>query len=69
MVFLNKYLLGGSEDKAQDAPLFITWFQCLVTVILCFVLSKAAQLMPGVVDFPDVGRLEKQKVVDVSLCI
>ena len=36
MVFLNKSLLSG--QTSLDAPLFITWFQCVVTAALsCFV--------------------------------
>lgn len=35
MVFANKTLLGGADLKT--APMFITWFQCVVTVIFCYV--------------------------------
>lgn len=42
MVFANKTLLGGSDLKT--APLFITWFQCLVTVIFCFVTGTLGVL-------------------------
>ncbi|GFN77430.1 GDP-fucose transporter 1 [Plakobranchus ocellatus] len=51
MVFVNKYLLS-SEDLKLDAPLFITWFQCGVTVIMCVLLSVAGQLLPDYVTFP-----------------
>jgi solute carrier family 35 (GDP-fucose transporter), member C1 len=33
MVFANKTLLGGADLKT--APMFITWFQCVVTVLFC----------------------------------
>lgn len=33
MVFLNKQILSGSSFSL-DAPLFITWFQCLVTLLI-----------------------------------
>jgi GDP-fucose transporter C1 len=36
-VFLNKYLLS-SPDLRLDAPLFVTWFQCLVAVAACWAL-------------------------------
>ncbi|CAF0753592.1 unnamed protein product [Adineta ricciae] len=39
MVFLNKYLLS-SKDVKLDAPLFITWYQCVVTVGICAVLGN-----------------------------
>ncbi|CAL1534543.1 unnamed protein product [Lymnaea stagnalis] len=53
MVFVNKYLLS-SEDLKLNAPLFVTWFQCLVTVILCVILSVGGQFFPGYVSFPEV---------------
>ncbi|CAF4026023.1 unnamed protein product, partial [Rotaria magnacalcarata] len=37
MVFLNKYLLSSNE---LDAPLFITWYQCVVTVGICALLGN-----------------------------
>lgn len=40
LVFLNKYLLSSVQ---LDAPLFITWYQCLVTVFLCLMLSKISK--------------------------
>jgi solute carrier family 35 (GDP-fucose transporter), member C1 len=35
MVFANKTLLGGADLKT--APMFITWFQCVVTTAFCYV--------------------------------
>lgn len=51
MVFVNKYLLS-SADLKFDAPLFITWFQCVVTVGLCWVLAQVAKYQPGLIKFP-----------------
>ena len=34
LVFVNKALLKGDELQL-DAPLFVTFFQCIVTVFLC----------------------------------
>ena len=34
LVFVNKSLLKGDELKL-DAPLFVTFYQCVCTVILC----------------------------------
>lgn len=39
MVFLNKYLLSSPEVHL-DAPIFITWYQCMVAVALLYVLGK-----------------------------
>jgi GDP-fucose transporter C1 len=35
MVYLNKILMS-SEGVSIDAPLFITWFQCVVTCLICW---------------------------------
>ncbi|XP_064632405.1 GDP-fucose transporter 1-like [Lineus longissimus] len=51
LVFLNKYLLS-SKDLRLDAPLFITWFQCVVSLLLCGVLSLIAKVFPNHVTFP-----------------
>lgn len=61
MVFLNKYLLS-SPDLRLDAPLFITWFQCLVAVVACWVLPLFRPLHPFFETFP---RFEVK--VDVAL--
>lgn len=49
MVFLNNYLL---DNRELDAPLFVTFFQCAVTVALCWLLPPLALLCPGLIDFP-----------------
>ncbi|XP_074855063.1 GDP-fucose transporter 1 isoform X2 [Carettochelys insculpta] len=52
MVFLNKYLLD-SPSLRLDAPLFVTFYQCAVTVIFCKSLSLMASCCPpGYLDFP-----------------
>lgn len=60
MVFLNKYLLS-SEELKLDAPLFITWYQCVVTVVMCFLLSYLAKFLPNFISFPEMS-------VDPKLC-
>lgn len=52
MVFLNKTLLSGEEHKL-DAPLFITWYQCVCTVIACYVL--------GTMGNPNIPRFELKR--------
>merc|ERR1712087_373 len=39
LVFTNKYLLRSDELKL-DAPLFVTWFQCLVTCVITIICAK-----------------------------
>lgn len=51
MVFLNKYLLD-SPSLQLDTPIFVTFYQCLVTTLLCKGLSALAACCPGAVDFP-----------------
>lgn len=51
MVFLNNYLL---DSKDLDAPLFVTFFQCVVSVGLCWIMSLMSSLKPGYVDFPSI---------------
>ena len=36
LVFVNKSLLSGAQKL--DAPLFITCYQCVITVAACYVL-------------------------------
>lgn len=35
MVYLNKALMS-SEEISIPAPLFVTWFQCVVTALICY---------------------------------
>ncbi|XP_032662605.1 GDP-fucose transporter 1 [Odontomachus brunneus] len=44
-VFVNKALLS-SEIVNLDAPLFVTWFQCIVSVIISVILRKLSQCFP-----------------------
>ncbi|XP_047435787.1 GDP-fucose transporter 1-like [Mugil cephalus] len=49
MVFLNNYLL---DNRVLDAPLFVTFYQCLVTVGLCWLMQLLSKVCPGLIDFP-----------------
>lgn len=51
MVFVNNYLL---DHRDLDAPLFVTFYQCLVTVGLCWLMQLLSKFCPGLVDFPSV---------------
>ncbi|KAK7081950.1 hypothetical protein SK128_023671 [Halocaridina rubra] len=65
MVFVNKSLLGGASMGEKDAPLFVTWFQCVVTVLACIALTQIAKLFPRFVTFPEIGSLEWTRVKKV----
>ena len=69
MVFLNKAVLGGKESGTKDAPLFVTWTQCVVTVLFCLGLSKSSTICPNMVTFPSLGKLERYKVLQVNLFV
>uniref|UniRef100_A0A0N4ZBT7 TPT domain-containing protein n=1 Tax=Parastrongyloides trichosuri TaxID=131310 RepID=A0A0N4ZBT7_PARTI len=51
LVFMNKYLLS-SPDLKLDAPLFITWYQCVCTVALCYFFSFLGSIFPNHIKFP-----------------
>ena len=42
MVYLNKMLLSNPEYSIP-APLFVTWFQCVVTVCVCVILGNLGE--------------------------
>ena len=42
MVYLNKVLMSNKEVSIP-APLFITWYQCFITAIICWVAGKISQ--------------------------
>ena len=46
LVFANKILMPSGADKRAndiDAPLFVTWFQCVLTALIIWVLGWAGQ--------------------------
>ena len=53
LVFVNKALLSGAAKL--EAPLFVTWFQCVVTVISCYIIRIFARFAPDKVSFPDLS--------------
>lgn len=54
LVFINKYLLS-SDTLKLNAPLFITWYQCVISVVLCYVCSYAAAVFPSQFSFPSIA--------------
>ena len=47
MVYLNKVLMSSNGGKTYNisAPLFVTWFQCLVTAVICYIAGNLSQFM------------------------
>lgn len=54
LVFINDRLLSD-RDRKLNAPLFITFFQCVVSTLLCVILSVLSKHFPAVFWFPKVG--------------
>jgi solute carrier family 35 (GDP-fucose transporter), member C1 len=50
-VFVNKALLS-SKSVNLEAPLFVTWYQCLFSATICFTMSKLADTFPKHIWFP-----------------
>ncbi|KAL9694174.1 hypothetical protein quinque_013459 [Culex quinquefasciatus] len=66
-VFVNKALLSGLN---LDAPLFVTWFQVLVSSSICFVMSSLSKRYPRFVTVPSGNPLDKEtflKVIPLSV--
>ncbi|VDM38447.1 unnamed protein product [Toxocara canis] len=43
---------GNSVFFQLNAPLFVTWYQCLVTVVLCYACSYISNIFPSRLTFP-----------------
>ena len=63
-VFVNKTLLSG-QDKI-DAPLFVTWYQCIVTVLACYLIRQVARYFPARVSFPEL-QLDSHVMKQVTI--
>lgn len=50
-VFVNKALLSG-ETVNLNAPMFVTWFQCVVSAVICTTLSSLSKWFPKYINFP-----------------
>ncbi|KAH9261753.1 hypothetical protein BASA81_000409 [Batrachochytrium salamandrivorans] len=70
MVFLNKSLL--TEGSSIPAPLFVTWYQCVVTVVIVSALGEVGKTAPKNSFFAQFPRYEynwqvARKVMPLSL--
>lgn len=50
-MFVNKALLN-SDTVNLDAPLFVTWFQCVFSATICYTFSRLGQRYPQHITFP-----------------
>jgi GDP-fucose transporter C1 len=50
MVYLNKMLMS-SEKVSIEAPLFVTWYQCVITALICWVAGEVGTRMQKRADF------------------
>ncbi|KAK3913675.1 GDP-fucose transporter 1 [Frankliniella fusca] len=68
-VFVNKTLF--SSDKIDlDAPLFVTWYQCVTSTVICFTLKVLASSFPRNFSFPAGTPLDRtvfKKVFPLSV--
>ncbi|XP_063704858.1 GDP-fucose transporter 1 [Culicoides brevitarsis] len=63
-VFVNKTLLS-SKIVGLEAPLFVTWFQCVVSTLICVVMSKLAKIFPQYVSFPEGNPWNRETIKKV----
>jgi len=50
-----------------DAPLFVTWFQCIVSVAICITLRKLSQWYPNYIEIADGNPFNKNIAKQVHL--
>ncbi|KAF7995808.1 hypothetical protein HCN44_006915 [Aphidius gifuensis] len=68
-VFVNKALLS-SDMINLDAPMFVTWFQCIISLSICFTLNRLSKIFPRIISFPDGNpytRSNIKKVLPLSI--
>ncbi|XP_012226224.1 GDP-fucose transporter 1 [Linepithema humile] len=68
-VFVNKALLS-SQIINLDAPLFVTWFQCIISVVICVTLRTLSRWFPNYITMADGSPFRKdviRKVLPLSI--
>lgn len=65
-VFVNKALLSGDDIKLE-APIFIAWFQCVVSATICFLLAQLSLCVPNLFYFPKGNPFNPDVARKVSL--
>ncbi|KAH8312764.1 hypothetical protein KR044_012695 [Drosophila immigrans] len=56
-VFVNKHLLS-SDSVNLGAPLFMSWYQCVVSTLICYCMSRLSRKYPSVFSFPEGNPLD-----------
>ena len=51
VVFINKTLFSSNYINI-NSPLFVTWTQCITSVIICYVWKKLSEINPRKIKFP-----------------
>lgn len=64
-VFVNKALLS-SETMNLDAPLFVTWFQCIISVVICVTLRTLSQWFPNYITMANGSPFKKDVIRKVN---
>lgn len=67
LVFVNKLLL--TPGTSIPAPLFVTWFQCIITVGICYVCGELGRNAPTNSFFAQFPRLEYNTEVAKRLLV
>lgn len=69
MVYLNKFLLSN-PDASIPAPLFVTWYQCLITCVIVDVLGRIGsrtRAVSSVSKTPFISMFDKYHQVDYKM--
>mmetsp|Transcript_30609 Transcript_30609/g.45297 ORF Transcript_30609/g.45297 Transcript_30609/m.45297 type:complete len:366 (-) Transcript_30609:138-1235(-) len=65
MVYLNKVLMSN-EGLSIPAPLFVTWYQCVVTTVICWIggiLGERANRLPA---YDKVNTMENGEAAETN---
>ncbi|CAG9807154.1 unnamed protein product [Chironomus riparius] len=65
-VFINKELFNGQSVKL-NATLFVTWFQCVVTAVICATTTYLSHKFPSIIrlDLPEARPFESETIRNV----
>lgn len=62
-VFVNKTLLSNNDDL--EAPFFVLWYQCFISIIICLFLKKYSKWHPDKLNFPDGSPFSREGIFNV----
>lgn len=61
-VFVNKTLLSSLN---LNAPLFVTWSQCVISTLICILLSVTSDIFPNFIHFPKSAPFSSDTIKNV----